>query len=461
MNPFLAATCLLFSSMFAFFPVVEAHAQTLEEYVADIDSSFSWNIVHTFRNPDYTAYIVRLTSLRWRSPEEVSQPLWQHWLTVVRPTKIESNQGLLYVGNGTSKESSPSMPDSRYVDIALHTHTVVAELRNVPNQPLVYLNDGKERYEDDSVAYSWKKVLETHDPSWSIRLPMVKSISRAMDAVQALLKSGEGGNINVDRFVLAGASKRGWAIWLSAAVDSRVSAIIPMVIDILNVKKFLSHHYSTYGFWAPAVKDYVNHHILDAKNIDEIVKIEDPYTYRDQIKVPKYLIHASGDQFFIPDHSPHYFSDLVGPKYLRVLPNSDHSLQGSDAWENMEAFYFSVIKKASLPRFSWIKEKDGSLKVTTLDPPLAVKLWSAHNPKARDFRVEAIGKVFSSTPLIAEKDGSYIAAARTQVTQSGYTAFFIEMTYKSEHSKFPLKLTTEVSVLPETFPPQAVSLKSK
>ena len=61
------------------------------------------------------------------------------------------------------------------------------------------------------------------------------------------------------------------------------------------------------------------------------MRIEDPYFYRDRLTMPKYVVNAGGDQYFPPDSSKFYFDDLVGPKYLRYVPNADHSLRGSDA----------------------------------------------------------------------------------------------------------------------------------
>ncbi len=430
-----------------------AFANALDDYIQKPDSSYSWTIEKTIEAKDYTAFIIHMHSQTWRTAAEVSAPLWQHTLTIVRPKPVTSDQALIYIGNGTSQEALPEQPDPKWVEMAKNTQSTVAELRNVPNQPLIYFNDGQERYEDNSVAYSWDKVMTTHDPTWNIRFPMVKSVVRAMDTVQAVMSSAQGGHLKINGFTVAGASKRGWATWLTAAVDKRVIAIIPMVIDVLNVQKFLKHHHSAYGFWSPAIKDYENHQILkryESPAFTRLMEIEDPYVYRERIVIPKLLIHATGDQFFLPDSSQFYFHDLLGASYLRYLPNTDHSMKDSDAFQCMEAFYLSVIHKRPLPRFSWIKKQEGSIEVKVIDQPDRVQLWSAINPKARDFRLGTIGQAFSSVVLEDQGKGVYLAKVKVPEL-GGFAAFFVELTY-SKNRRTPLKLTTEVSVLPDQLP---------
>ena len=113
----------------------------------------------------------------------------------------------------------------------------------VPNQPLVLNSDGKPRSEDDLLAYGWVKFMDTGDPLWIPRLPMVKSAVRAMDTVTALLASEQGGKADVKTFVVAGGSKRGWTTWLTGAVDKRVVAIVPIVIDVVNVQACSINHF--------------------------------------------------------------------------------------------------------------------------------------------------------------------------------------------------------------------------
>ena len=42
--------------------------------------------------------------------------------------------------------------------------------------------------------------------------------------------------------------------------------------------------------------------------------------------MPKLLVNAAGDQFFIPTSSQFYFDELPGEKYLRYVPNADHNV---------------------------------------------------------------------------------------------------------------------------------------
>jgi PhoPQ-activated pathogenicity-related protein len=90
-----------------------------------------------------------------------------------------------------------------------------------------------------------------------------------------------------------------------------------------------------------------------------------------------------------------------------------------------------------------------SIEVNCTDRPTEVLLWQATNPDARDFRQEKIGKAYRSTPLTATAPGRYVA--KIAAPPKGYTASFIELTYPSG-IKYPIKVTTAVKVLPDTYP---------
>jgi PhoPQ-activated pathogenicity-related protein len=433
-----------------------AEETALDRYVAARDSVYGWTLVRTSDGDGYRGFVLELTSQTWRTAAEVDRPVWKHWLTIVEPEKATSRTAMLFIGGGSNNDPAPAAVNPRTVSYALDANTVVADLGMVPNQPLVF-SDSKDnrRSEDDLIAYTRVKHFSTKDDTWLVRLAMVKSGVRAMDAIQEFLASEAGGRFAIDRFVVSGGSKRGWTTWLVGAVDPRVTAIMPTVIDALNSEAITRHHFEALGFFSSALDDYVRHglfpHKIGTPEYRAVLAIEDPYNYRrrERLKMPKYLVNASGDQFFLPDNSQFYFNDLEGEKYLRYVPNARHNLAGSDARESLLAFYQAVLANTPRPRFSWTKEKDGSLRVAVTDKPRAVSLWQATNPKARDFRVDSIGNAYTESALAEQSPGVYVARVATPA--AGFTAFFVELVYGTGRPH-PFKFTTEVSVVPDTLP---------
>ena len=179
----------------------------LDRYVAAPDTNYSFKLVSTVPGEGATTYVLELTSQAWLTTNEVNQPIWKHWLTIVRPTKVKGTTGLLFIGGGSTRTNPPSKPDAQIALIASATATIVAELRNVPNQPLVFAGEKKGRTEDSLIAYSWDKFLRTGDEKWPARLPMTKAAVRAMDAVTAFCATNETGQATVDKFFIAGDRK--------------------------------------------------------------------------------------------------------------------------------------------------------------------------------------------------------------------------------------------------------------
>jgi PhoPQ-activated pathogenicity-related protein len=181
----------------------------------------------------------------------------------------------------------------------------------------------------------------------------------------------------------------------------------------------------------------------------KLLAIEEPYEYRQRLTLPKFIVNATGDQFFLPDSSRFYFDDLLGQKHLRYVPNADHGLRGSDAIESIAAYYQSILLKRELPTVSWKFEDDGAITVQTDDTPAGVLVWQATNPDARDFRKDTIGDAWTSAA--AETLGSGIYRAAVAEPAKGWAAFLVELTFPTG-SRFPLKFTTGVRVVPDTLP---------
>jgi len=449
----LASAALLLATASTFTASAGSKQTALDRYVAQKDPSYSYSLVNTVKKPGYTTFVLSMTSQTWLTTNEVDKPVWKHWMTIVKPDEVKSTKSLLFIGGGSNERPAPKDADGNMIAAAIATKSIVTELRMVPSEPLTFVGEGKSRNEDGIIAYSWDKFLRTGDEKWPLRLPMTKSAVRAMDTVTDFCKSAEAGGLTVDRFIVAGGSKRGWTTWTTAVVDKRVDAVIPIVIDMLNIVPSFKHHYATYGFYAPAVGDYTAMGIMDWQDTPEyaaLMKIEEPFEYRDRLTMPKFIINSCGDQFFLPDSSQFYFDELSGVKYLRYVPNTDHSLRESDAWKSVVTYYHSMLYPTKLPQFTWNLAANGEFSVKSKDKPKEVRLWQASNPKARDFRLESIGPAWSNIPVKESNPGVF--SGRVPVPSQGYTAFFVELTFDHPGAPAPFKFTTRVRVLPDIEP---------
>ena len=437
-------------------PLNPATGTPLDDYVHKPDAAYAWKTEKVTQGNPSTTTIIKLTSQTWRTEQEVNRPTWDHWLAVVKPLHLKSKKAFLMISGGSTDGAAPKGASSIVSQIAEASGSIVVELKMIPNQPLIFHGDGQPRKEDDLIGYAWDQFLQTGDATWLPRLPMVKSVVRAMDCLQEWSEK-EGSKI--EKFVVAGASKRGWTTWMTGVADQRVEAIIPLVIDVLNTEASMRHHAETYGFWTEAVGDYYQHNILqrpDHPRIHDLYRIEDPYFYRNRLTMPKYIVNGSGDQFFCPTSSQFYYDDLQGEKLLRYVPNADHGLKTNDAVTSLIAYYQMILDNRPRPKLTWTFEADGSIRAKSDLPPQQVLLWQATNPQARDFRLRTIGKAFTSTELKAEPDGSWVG--RITQPKEGWTAFFLEPTYDSGGT-FPLVATTAVRVLPDVLPHRGIDLK--
>ncbi len=429
----------------------------IDDYVGKPDSSYQWKVIKSSTVDGVTSVVVDFISQTWRTDEEVDRPQWQHWLTLAIPDKASTTDvGLLFVGGGSNGREPPGQANERSISMAKATGSIVAELRMVPNQPLIFHGDGIKRTEDDLIGYTWEQYMDSGDPTWLARNPMVKSAVRAMDTMTSVAALPRFGKLDLKRFVVAGGSKRGWTTWLTGAMDARVIGIIPIVIDVVNADPSMRQHFAAYGFWAPSVGNYVDHNImarLDHPRLQDAYDLVDPYHYRHRLTMPKLILNAAGDQFFLPDSSKFYWDELRGENYLRYVANGDHGLDDTDALDSVIAFFSLIREGRKPPQFSWTRAADGELLVMTqrrpVDQPQKALLWQATNPRARDFRVETLGRAYTSTPLQPGEDGLYRVNVAPPTT--GWTAYFVELQF-DVGATVPLKLTTDVTVTPNELP---------
>lgn len=416
-------------------------SMVLKKYVEECDPYYEYELINTgaFTQLGVSSYVLRMTSGMWRGKSEVENAVpWSHYVTIVEPSIVLSDKALLVVTGGSSTGEPDILKLANFAfPFVSATGTVACFVKAIPNQPLKFVDDTKERKEDGIIAYSFDKYLRSYesdepDMTWPALLPMVRSAVRAMDTIQDFVKYKKPGKkIEINKFIVTGASKRGWTSWLTSAIDQRVCAVIPIVIDVLNMPLQIEHHYSSYGFYSSALEDYVEFGIFDRLNTpegDSLWRIVDPIHYVDFLLMPKFIVNSTGDQFFLPDSAKFYFN-LLKPfqilpngvsyptnAYLYYAPNTDHSISSSDSLDidqgtlkSMLAFYISEVNNRERPKFVWWVEEDTSqpdiskrayrIRLDAITKPKEVLLWQATNKNSRDFRLQTTGLNWTSRKL--------------------------------------------------------------
>jgi PhoPQ-activated pathogenicity-related protein len=432
------------------------HVNPFAEYLSEPHPSYSWELSNSIEEDGFTTYIIRMVSQQWLNEDTVNEPEWWHWVTIVVPDRIDHTTALLWIGGGTNYSDRPDAASEFLIQSALETNSVTVNLHNVPFQPVTFSGDDLEqRYEDDLIAYGWREFMESgvtdEDAKWLARLPMTTAAMRAMDTVSEF-SSGLPME-TIEQFVVAGASKRGWTTWTTAIFDDRVIAIAPAVIDLLNMLPSFEHHWQAYGEWSPAIREYEDEGIMNwqhSREYERLRELVDPYSYLEQLTLPKFIINAASDEFFLPDSWQFYWEDLPGDKYLRYIPNTGHSLSETDATQSLISFYYSILNDQSLPDFEWeIKEDRITYAYDTDYPPSAINLWQADNPEDRDFRLYVIDRTWQNRIINLTENGT--GEVMIEEPSEGYSAYFIEATFPVTDNT-DIKFTSGVVVVPDTYP---------
>ncbi|MEZ5584682.1 MAG: PhoPQ-activated protein PqaA family protein [Candidatus Competibacteraceae bacterium] len=440
--------------------VCSAQQTALDRYVAKPDANFDYFDYDTDDGVLYKTYFLSMTSQQWRTLAEVDRVLWQHDVMITVPAVLFSDSpktAILLIDGGRNGGDLPDETNEALAVIAVTLGSVVAVVKQIPNQPLFFTDENnRERTEDEILAYSFDKYLDTNDEEWPVHLAMTKAAVRAMDTVEEFLATK---SIDIDDFIVIGGSKRGWTTWLTAAVDDRVKAIAPASIDMLNLGQQFIHQWEAYGFYAPALKDYVEFDLpcrMQSSAGQQLLQIVDPYAYRERYTLPKFVANSAGDQFFLPDSSQFYYADLPTPKLLRYAPNTDHA-QNIEVILSATAWLDDILDGKSSPQYSWTFEPDGSIRVQTITRPDTVRLWQATNPNGRDFRLEAIGPAWTSSQLQDIGGGVYVGFVPSPA--QGWTAFMVELTYDSPGElEADQVYTTDVQITPISCPSRVPSV---
>lgn len=417
---------------------VTAVPPDLAEYVAKEEPEFAWTVEDMQDFGIARVWRLKLTSQVWQGIP------WTHDLLVVRPTGVPTGKMLLINdGGGASKERA-----MHAAVLAGKIKAPVAMLLGVPKQPLF---DGKR--EDDLIAETFIRYLESGDASWPLLFPMVKSVVKAMDSLQDFSEKEWGAP--VEKFIVGGTSKRGWTTWLTAATDPRVMAITPMVIDVLNIRDQLTHQQRSLGAPSDQISPYTNRGLVpipDTPRAQNLWAMIDPWTYRARYTMPKLIVLGNNDAYWSTDALNLYWDALPGEKYISYTPNAGHDLTERDAAgqklnadraiNNVSAFVRYQLTGKPLPKLDWkhTTQPHGNLTLTvTADPaPQEARLWLASSD-TRDFR-----RARWESQAIELKEGEPVTATIPK-PEKGFIAYYADLGYQIDD--LPQWLCTQLRVV--------------
>lgn len=426
---------------------------SMKDYIDSTKNEFSYEIEDVFYEDEWTGYHIRMTSGEWLDSKKVENVDWLHYVDIVIPKETQTDTGIMFIDSGVNDENYFRL-DSTSVSYALRTKSVIVNIHNIPAQPVNFLaSDQESFYEDDLIAFAWNQFLEggakQKDIEWLPRLPMTRAVVRSMDLAQEITLQN---NVNVKDFVVSGASKRGWTAWTTAAVDDRVVAVVPMVIDMLNMVPSFENHYRSYGEFSPAVESYVNYNIQDWMETDEfktLMSYVEPYYFKEKFTMPKYLINAGSDEFFSTDSWRFYYDELPGDKLLRYVPNTNHSLNGRYLNDDLISYFYRIINDIDMPTLKWELSDNNLNVVLDYEGNYNVSIWNAKNQNGRDFRLWQEGELWQKINIQKSNDNNYQVEIKDK--SNGYEAIMMEFTIDPE-SEFPLIISTGPFVIPESYP---------
>jgi PhoPQ-activated pathogenicity-related protein len=401
----------------------------LQDYVGAADSSYKYNVDGMDRVEGCTVHKLTLVSQTWHDIE------WTHALYIYVPEDPQYTRTVLLFITGGRTGGKPGDEDIRTgCALAKLANLPVAFLHQVPNQPLL-----GDRVEDDLISETFLRYLETQDATWPLLFPMVKSATSAMTAIQDYAE--ERYDVDVQKFVVTGGSKRGWTTWLSAAADERVAAIAPIVIDTLNFAPQMKHQLEMWGEFSEQIADYTTKGLVNVMTDKPQIPLwawVDPYTYRSELTLPKLIVNGTNDRYWTIDATSLYWNELVGEKHIRYVPNAGHGLDGGreGALATIAAFARHVAADEAMPELAWAYvDGDGQVevKISASAAPKSVRIWQALSG-TKDFReakwqaTEIASQVTSQTGGNGGADGpQYVGVVKKPAT--GYVAYFGEATF--------------------------------
>eukprot|EP01059_Diplonema_ambulator_P000103 TRINITY_DN10088_c0_g1_i1.p1 TRINITY_DN10088_c0_g1~~TRINITY_DN10088_c0_g1_i1.p1 ORF type:complete len:509 (+),score=198.80 TRINITY_DN10088_c0_g1_i1:51-1577(+) len=490
--------CLLLAAALA------VQGTPLDDYLNNDDGEFKWYDTGARITTDLggTGYVLNVTSQKWLDETKAVGPdgaLWTHQVVVVVPRHQRIFDRAAIYNTGGCNEN-PSVPKATDEDIlvtdilAEGTGAITVAVFQIPNCHIVYPSDPSHsrRSEDAMIAWAWRQYLlgNATEPEWLPRLPMAKGVMKAMQAVQEYTL--QKGMANIQGWVVAGASKRGWTTWAVGMATCpscpNIVGIVPLVPIVPALLKDLHHMWQCYGGWTFAFNDYYNANItdyFDTYAFAQLLQVVDPVNYLDRLaRIPKYVLVSSDDEFMMMEWTSIWWDQMTGEKHLTIVDNSEHSLITGlpEVLTSVTAFISSVFTGGKRPTMTSVLDTTQGTITVTIPPAEQVKrvtMWKADtiSTKMRDFRwarkadnvtgecrfpeIPLANPIFGQgncfVPIewhstnLTSSNGVYTASVAKR--EKGWTGFYIEAVFPSDTGlEVNYQLTSPGMVWPDTYP---------
>ena len=233
------------------------------KYVSTPDPAYTWKLRTTVTGTDYTTYFIDMTSQSWRSAAEVDRTVWKHDPMITVPKNRLPGRTSFTSRGGSNGGTPPMTPSDTSLSLARLVRAPVIE-RQAGAEPapdlanhdgaahrrrhrgvLVVAGDEDRRSQLERALPDGEERRAGH--GYGARVPVQQG--RRQPAARRLCGDGRL-EARLDDVADGGGGSAG----------RRLRAI---VIDVLNVNKFMIQHIESYGFWALSLYDYYYNHITE------------------------------------------------------------------------------------------------------------------------------------------------------------------------------------------------------
>ncbi len=503
-KPYLLFSAVYFSALI----IVALYSETPKANENKLDNYISKHLSETTElqcrapvlQPASIIHSCTFTSQMWPAGvDTIEGEGWVHSITIAVPRKLHNiPETALYFSDGgdndrpgdylkqfimlarlksNSSNSERSFNPVAIMDLLIqHTNTIIVYQQQIPNQPYTLLDAPEtELSEDRLLAETLVRAVNDDGkgavtPENTLLFPMAQANIAGIYRASEFINSKISSDAPIKHFIVGGASKRAWAMWLATAFDQGtdnnarhlISGVVPVAM-IQHFPETLKAIKKSYCHFPKPLAPFTDRHIFQEllspynDRYNRLFEEIDPYTYLKNKRfdnVRTLVIHPSSDHYFIPDSTQYYYPDLRGERHIMVIPNIGHGgaipainyLYG--ALTNITAMAHDQALPSHLEEYD---RYNNMLSVHTENKPDHVYVWSASNTGARDFRLESTEfKRQEILPVINLND-SQTYQWQADSTQKGWTAFFMEMHYNAPNAK-PFVLSTQVYITPDRYP---------